>query len=195
MSKILDRVTVVCGFPRSGTSLTMQILEKACMRCAGEFPAFEPEECLDPTSEFVASMKGGALKILDPFFLSLPRDLDYNFIFMKRNKSEQTQSNFKFMIAVGMPVGATPANMAKFKKSLERDEPKALRALSKNHPGSDILEMDFEKLIDEPLSAVSQIAAFLGIDSLIYVDALARCVQKRNSSCLSYMLELSQINP
>lgn len=171
----------------------MQILDKACMRCAGEFPAFEPEECLNPSPSFVESMKGGAVKILDPFFTHLPTSLDYNFIFMKRDKLEQARSNFKFMLAVGMPVRCSVANIARFAKSIARDEPKALRTLVNRHPRSRILEMDFETLIHSPLTACTAIVDFLGLYEFATAHALIGCVQPRSSDCYEGLLELSQI--
>ncbi len=188
-----SRIIVVCGFPRSGTSLTMQMLCAAGVRCAGEWPAFEHDACGVQNGkvprELMEKMRGGAVKVLDPQHIALPRGFIYDFIWMRRNRNEQAVSFFKFLRAVGMPVQDTKWNRAKIADSMKDDEPRAQRIL-RAHEGHRWYPLRFEDLVDRPDLTVELLAKFLGLPP----QPMRACIVRRGSACLRGMLEVAQLD-
>lgn len=188
----IPHVIVVCGFPRSGTSLTMQMLHAAGVRCSGEWPAFESDECnvshkMVPR-DFVLSMDGGAIKVLDPQHIALPAGIRYTFIFMRRNRDQQAVSFIKFLKSAGWPVRDSKCDRAKLAESIAEDEKKAERIL-RSHEGHDWFTLRFEDLIDRTEETLGNLAAKLRLDPL----AMRGCVVPRGSKCLPQMLEIAQL--
>lgn len=188
----IPHVIVVCGLPRSGTSLTMQMLHAAGVRCSGEWPAFESDEChvshkMVPR-DFVVSMDGGAIKVLDPQHIALPAGIRYTFIFMRRDRDQQTVSFIKFLKSVGMPVRDSECNRKNLAESITEDEKKAERIL-RSHEWHDWFTLRFEDLIDRTEETVGNLAVKLRLNP----DPMRRCVMSRGSKCLPQMLEIAQL--
>lgn len=188
-----NRNIVVCGFPRSGTSLTMQMLHAAGVRCVGEWPAFEHDDCnvrnKEVLRELMEEMRGGAIKILDPQIIALPTGFLYDFIWMRRNRNEQAASFFKFLKSVGMPVKDSKYNRGKLANSMEKDEPRAVRIL-RRHEGHRWYPLRFEDLINMRDMTCELLGKHLGISA----DRMMSCIAEREASCLHGMMELRQLN-
>ena len=183
--------TIVCGLPRSGTSLMMQILEAAEIRCAGDYPAFEPAELLTgPSKEFTLSMEGGAFKLLDPHLHPLPVGPNYRFIFMTRSRRQQSISMVKMMrhtkvIRSGPIDDETMDNM---RAHLALDEAQALKAISLH--GAPVLKVRFEDIIERTSPTVWRIADFLNIWK---EREMCECVKPRSATCFNGLLELDLV--
>ncbi|GAA5117062.1 hypothetical protein JIN84_17990 [Luteolibacter yonseiensis] len=187
----LEPITIVCGLPRSGTSLMMQILDAAGIRCAGEYPAFEPAELLTGvTSEFIESNVGGAFKLLDPHLHSLPTGKNYRFIMMTRSRRQQSISMVKMMrltqsVRPGPISGQT---MEAMRNNIAIEEAEAIGAISLH--GAPILKVRFEDIIERTTPTVWRIADFLNNWS---EPEMAAVVKPRSAVCYNGMLEVELV--
>lgn len=186
-------LTVVVGNTRSGSSLMMQTLAAAGMKCNGgdaEHPYYEDSRMLDHSMRgdfaWLADHEDGAVKLLDPHrYWTLPVSRDYRFLFMVRRDVEaQARSAMKMGKAIyGSTYGAA---VRKLKRSFREDVLRTRRLLPRLGP---VLEVKFEDIISFDNSAVSRIADFLGLDRRVLEDAHKRALVPRSAECLPYVLE------
>lgn len=178
------KTVIVSGFPRTGSSLMMQMLNAAGVRCYGEHPSYEDHRANigGDIASLISDFRGGAIKILDPTYHKWPSDPECVFIWMRRNRFEQAKSNVKFMKAMGihMPKGA----IAQLQKSFVNDEPRALKLIRAT--GGEIVFCTFEQAIRGEITAVSDA---LGINP----DKMRSVIVPRGPECLRGLLELRQI--
>lgn len=154
----------VCGFPRSGSSLTMRMLH------AGGIP---PVTGSSPGSyelsgglEQLASMPprqlaGRAVKLLDygQWFPYLPAGIDWRFIWLDRNPTEQAKSTVKFMsfLMPGM-LRRDRGAIRRLAKSYRSDRP---RLLGWYRSRGDVLVSSFEAILADPSAEAARFAEFL----------------------------------
>lgn len=177
---------IVAGMGRCGTSLTMQMLHCAGVPCIGTFPAFESEhssfKAFDP--EFLASLSGKAMKIIDPKRMTIPKLQNHVVIWLDRDPRQQAASIAKMISPVS---GAVDRNgRRRLARSLTSDRLPNMLAFE----GAPMLIVRFEDLINATLINCSSIASFLAnfgweIDPFVMAEA----VLERGSDCLPYMLE------
>lgn len=178
---------VVCGFPRSGSSLTMQMLHAGGLPCIGTWPAFEDL----PFAALLAALPragGTAIKLLDaPQVAGFP-DLDVRLrsILLRRDPEEQAKSFAKFAgAAMGLRVDR--AHRKRIARSFVSDLPK-LRTWCDLH--GPILELRFEDLIEKPIATADLIAEFVGgLDPV----RMSMQVARRRAACLPGLLEIKQV--
>lgn len=106
--KITD-IIVVTGLPRSGTSLTMQILQAAGIEIFTDNKRrpdisnpkgyFEHElvKKIQSDSSWMKDVKGKAIKIVSPLLAYLPVNYNYKIIFVERDLLEIIQSQEKMI--------------------------------------------------------------------------------------------------
>lgn len=169
-----DRVTIVSGLPRAGTSLLMQLLE-----AAGLSLARDDERSADPDNprgyhelaavkrirsdaSFVASCRGRVVKIVAPLLTELP-DVDprrdaHRVLFVERGLEEVLASQRVMLARRGeaVPIGEDAALARAFEGALAR-----ARAWLVARPSIDVLFVDHEALVARPAQAVERILAFL----------------------------------
>lgn len=182
-------ITIIAGLPRCGSSLTLQMLNAAGVRCAGDYPSFEPDEILEsPTAEFIDSFEGGALKILDPQRVELPKGRAYRFIFLTRSRRQQAQSIIKLIQACGAAKGIiTESGFERMRESLRIDQAKALTNVQSH--GCPILRIRFEDLIERPDETAPKIADYLGMEPE-QTDLMRAVILPRSAQCYGGLIEL-----
>lgn len=196
---------IVCGLPRCGSSLTMQMLSTAGIRCIGTYPAYEVtdeiQHELQPygqdisleaaetfTPEFMANNTDAAIKLLDPHRISLPTGFKYRFIFLTRSRRQQCYSQLKMLRLLGeLKGGVSDTQIESMKSSLAKDEKAAFQEISK-HEGSTI-KVRFEDIISHPDATADRIKWFLDLPSES-VALMARVVRPRSVRVYNGMLEL-----
>lgn len=181
---------IVSGFGRCGSSLTMQMLARAGVRCAGRAPAYEDDRTGPAWDAAVFDdYRGGAVKLLDPHrpWVDVPRG-NYRCIWLDRDREEQAKSQAKLLeTAMGLVVSKSDRN--RLEGSLRIDRPKALGYLRRRGP---ILELSFERLLVQPHDCAAAIARHVG--QALDVEAMASVRIARHPACLEGMaLELSLI--
>ncbi|MBK7947417.1 MAG: sulfotransferase family protein [Deltaproteobacteria bacterium] len=173
-----DRVTIVSGLPRSGTSLLMQLLEAAGLSLArdGERGA-DPDnprgyhelaavKRIRSDASFVEACRGRVVKIVAPLLSELRdvdprRDLrrvDHRVLLVERALDEVLASQRAMLARRGEPVprDAEAALARAFEGAMAR-----ARAWLEARPSIDVLFVDHEALVARPASAVEGIVAFL----------------------------------
>lgn len=186
-----DYITIVCGFPRSGTSLMMRMLETGGIEpfCDAEQNRYSYETHhtmrLPRENEFLLGCYGKAVKILDPQRHTPPPLHRYRFVWMKRNYREQAKSLVKFMHAAAPATQRLTPKLDRMADSLERDE-KVMRPELKAM--GDIIVVRFESLIKRPKHEAQRVASFLNMDGLA-AEAMAKVVVKRSPKCYKGLLE------
>jgi hypothetical protein len=170
-------ITFVCGFGRCGSSLVMQMLDVAGLRCAGFYPAFEVEHPLRATFDH------DAIKWLNPQPGDgiVPREC--RAVWLDRNAKQQAQSVSKFLKAASRPI--SPKSERGYREAFGEDRPTSLayvRRATLDH----VLVMRFEDLIARPLESAQQLAVFVGQGD---PEKMAAVVMDRGPECLPGLLE------
>jgi LPS sulfotransferase NodH len=192
MSNVNTRVIVVTGLMRSGTSMLMQCLAAAGIKCIGNAPGYEDprtvEEGILPR-EVMLDAQGGALKVLEPHCRLLPSGFEYYVIATDRNKREQAKSYLKFIKAYGKRISVKDgAAIKKLKDMLVSHQEQA--DVTVNDLTCPVTRVNFENLVSDPIRALARIADDLGLD----LKKLASPIVKRGPECMKKMLEVSLIN-
>lgn len=167
-----EPVVVVSGLPRSGTSMTMKMLE------AGGVPLvvdglrtadvdnpkgyFEDErvkglaEMEDKT--WLRDARGKAIKVISYLLQELPRSNNYRVIFMRRRLQEVLESQAKMLDRRGEEDELSDEEMLKvFENHLWR-----VGYLFRRAPHLEHLELAYHEVIAEPCRAAKQMNEFLG---------------------------------
>lgn len=182
-----DYVTLVAGFPRSGSTLMMRML------AAGGIPAYadndvsmEHADVISGHTAWVHDCHGKAVKVLDAVARMPLMAVPYRVILMRRNHTEQARSFLKFGRWIGME--SDPNDRAVVKKvaeSFDQDFNRLHAACLDLGPTRII---DFESVLGDPATSASQVCGFIDIPSL-FTTAMAAQVIPRQTECLPYMLE------
>ncbi|MCP4897799.1 MAG: sulfotransferase [bacterium] len=174
-------VVVVSGLPRSGTSMTMRMLEAGGMqlmtdskRVADEDNPkgyFEVERVMDLAAEqdkqWLRDARGKAIKVISYLLPQLPGDLRYRVVFMNREFSEVLASQAKMLARRDEPSETTDDQMIKlYKEHLER-----VRITIRLAPHISCLDVGYRAVLEDPQTQAQRIADFL--DAGLDVDAMA----------------------
>jgi hypothetical protein len=179
-------IIFVAGLGRCGTSLTLQMLHRAGIRCAGRWPGFEPAE-MNPLrkpidSSWLMEQQGGAVKWLDPHLARFANHVPGVVIWIDRDWKEQAKSQVKFAKTMlnQTEQEATRTEWRGMSMILRRDRAQALHETLR-FPRC---FTTFERLITSPLNTSMAIAAFLkphGYD--VDPQKMATCVIPRVVAC------------
>lgn len=165
-------IVVVSGLPRSGTSMMMTILEQGGLavltdqiRAADEdnpkgYFEFERVKELDKgDQDWLADAQGKVVKVISALLEHLPPGHNYRVIFMERQMDEVLASQRKMLARRGEPTDRVDdQEMAKlFAKHLEK-----VRAWLASQPNFEVLYVDYNQMLANPLPYVRQVNQFLG---------------------------------
>lgn len=188
-------VVVVAGLGRCGSSMTMQMLAAGGMVCVGRFPAFEDENTeseIDP--DWFASLRGHAVKILDPQRVGIPQTRPARVIWLDRRPAEQAKSICKMLrLLESMPMRSRHINT--MQRALTTDR-RLARSVIGDRP---FLTLQFEETLARPLEAAQKLQQFIapafGPHFQLDVQAMASAVRPRSPLCapdLAMELSLTQ---
>jgi LPS sulfotransferase NodH len=176
-------VTIVSGAPRSGTSLMMQMLGAGGMelltdgarRADRDNPRgyFELEAArrLPTDAEWLEQAVGRAVKLVHVLVPRLPDDRSYRILLMRRDWREVLASQRVMLEHQGdAPEGPSEERLAEiFDAQLaEVERWVALR------PQTELIDVDYNKLVRDPVRAARRIADFL--DGVLDPDDMAAAV-------------------
>lgn len=165
------RVTLVCGLPRAGTSLVMQILEAAGLSIARD--AARPPDPDNPRGyfelaavkairrdvAFLDAARGRVIKVVSPLLPELPSDRAYRILFIERDLGEVLLSQRKMLRRLGRGPNAgedEPALERAYRAATRR-----ARAWIDAAPDAPVLFVVHAELIASPIREIDRIAAFL----------------------------------
>ena len=179
-------IVVVSGLPRSGTSMTMKMLEAGGiplvtdeLREADEsnpkgYYEFEPVKNLhkDPDKRWLSGARGKAVKIISFLLASLPETNNYQVIFMHRNLHEVIASQNKMLERRGEPKGEDDERLlASYASDLEKT-----KRLLAARPCFQVLDVDYKAVLDDAAGESGRIGSFVG--ESLNVQAMAAVVDQ-----------------
>ena len=127
-----NRLIVVTGLPRSGTSMLMQMLAAGGvgvlsdgLRAADEdnprgYLEFEPVKNLLKDSKWLFEARGKAVKIVAPLLAALPPGLPCRVILCERDLDEVLDSQERMLARRNQPLAATPERRRMLKDEYAR---------------------------------------------------------------------------
>ncbi|MDA0294845.1 MAG: alkaline phosphatase family protein [Planctomycetota bacterium] len=173
-------VVVVSGLPRSGTSMMMQMLEKAGIPAFADQQReadednprgyFEHEKSIQIARDvsWVPEARGHAVKIVAQLLNHLPRGERYRVVFMDRDLRETVRSQRVMLDRMGRQGGRlTDARMM---STLDAQVAQIERLLARR-PDIEAIFVDYASVLADPKAEASRISSFLGVDS--DTDAMA----------------------
>ena len=165
-----DRVTIVSGLPRSGTSLLMQMLEAAGLPIAqDEARPCDPDnprgyyelsaaKRLPSDARFLEGCRGRVVKLVTPLLLELPPQPACRVLFLERDLGEILASQRAMLERQGKSVSAAndPELARAFESGLAR-----CRAWLARESGPPTLFVAHRALVESSGESVSRIVRFL----------------------------------
>ncbi len=177
-------VVVVSGLPRSGTSMTMKMLEAGGLplitdglRSADEDNPkgyYEDERVKDlhnmEDKAWVRASRGQGIKVISNLLRSLPADNNYRVVFMRRELDEVLASQAKMLDRRGEDSTTEDERM---KELFESDLWRAQYQL-RRQPHFEWIEVRYSDVLADPLAQARRIRDFLALD--LDVDKMATVV-------------------
>jgi len=179
-----QRVIVVSGLPRSGTSMMMKMLEAGGLSIVTDglreadtdnpkgYYEFERVKQLDKGDyAWLAKARGRAVKVISALLEHLPSDYAYDVIFIHRKLEEVLESQKKMLIRRG-----EDPNKVSDEELMQLFEKHKGNVLSWLHrqPNIRLLEVHYTQLLSDPQPNAEQIRQFLGGD--LDVEAMTNVV-------------------
>lgn len=169
-----EPIIIVSGLPRSGTSMTMKMLQAGGMRLVTDAIRtadednpkgyFEMERVKDLAKEqdktYLAETRGKAVKIISYLLKDLPRNNNYRILFMHRNLQEVLASQAK-MLARREETSETSDNKM---IELYKDHLWRVKYLLDHHPHLEHIDINYKEVLENPAKQSLRIRNFIGQD-------------------------------
>lgn len=167
-----EPIVVVSGLPRSGTSMTMKMLEAAGLtlvvdgvRTADEDNPkgyFEDERVKDlnktEDKSWLRDARGKVVKIISFLLPDLPESHRYKILFMRRHLDEVLASQAKMLRRRGESSETDDERM----KTLYEDHLRKIGHLIAHRPDFETIDVHYKQVLDDPRGQAERISAFLG---------------------------------
>ncbi len=164
-------VTIVSGLPRSGTSMMMQMIDKAGIpvlkddiRVADEdnpkgYYEFEPVKQTKENPSWLERASGTVVKMVYRLLYDLPGKYSYRVIFMRRKLEEVIASQNVMLERSGKEGGGLSDDklIEVFRAEIDRSN----RWLAEQ-PNFEVLYINYNEMLKEPAPQVAKINEFLG---------------------------------
>lgn len=168
-----DPIVVVSGLPRSGTSMTMKMLEAGGLsmvvdgiRTADEDNPkgyYEDERVKDlgemDDKSWLANSKGKAIKIISYLLKDLPESHNYKVLFMRRDVHEVLASQAKMLERRGESSETSDERMIE----LYDDHLWKVNRLLQRASHLDVIDVHYRKVLEDPRGQAERIRDFLGL--------------------------------
>lgn len=166
-----ERITIVSGLPRSGTSMMMKMLAAGGMpvlvdnlRTPDEdnpegYYEFERVKQIEHDSGWLQEAQGRAVKMIAALLKHLPAEYAYKIVFMRRNIDEVLASQRQMLIHRGEDTDSIPdERMAElFRKHVVQIE-----AWMQDQANMQVLFVDYGEVLVNPLEQASRVSRYLG---------------------------------
>jgi len=166
-----DRVIVVSGLPRSGTSMMMQMLEAGGTEIVTDgirkadddnpkgYYEFEKVKQLQDSTEWLDDCRGKAIKMVSPLLSRLPDDMSYKVIFMRRDLKEVLASQNVMLKRLGRQ-GANISDEEMIEQ-FDAHLHEVMGWLADKH-NFDVLYINFKDVVRHPHETAVAVNRFLG---------------------------------
>ncbi len=167
-----EPLIVVSGLPRSGTSMTMQMLESGGLDIAtdgirkpGEdnpkgYYEYERVKDLEKETDksYLEEFRGKTIKVISFLLKDLPETNNYKVVFMHRNLDEILASQTKMLKNRGEASESSNEEMLElYKNHLWK-----VNYLMKHRPCFELLEVNYKDVVENPRREAERISQFLG---------------------------------
>ncbi len=167
-------IMVVSGLPRSGTSMTMKMLEAGGVALSVDHVReadvdnpkgyFELERVKklqeEPDKSWLAGSRGKAVKVVSELLKALPGDHFYRVVFMRRHLQEVMASQNKMLERRGEPLAGDDEMIRElFERHLRITQFWLAR-----QPNFETLYLDYAKVVADPEPAATAMRDFLGLE-------------------------------
>jgi hypothetical protein len=178
-----EKITIVSGLPRSGTSMMMKMLEAGGVpvltdriRSADEdnpqgYYELERVKQMGRDKAWLEEARGKVVKVIAALLKHLPPEYAYQVIFMRRSIDEVLASQRQMLIRRGEP---TDAMSDERMGELFRRHVAQVRTWIAEQPNIEVLEVDYGEVLAHPLEEAMRVNQFLG--RLLDVDSMAEVV-------------------
>jgi hypothetical protein len=166
-------ITIVSGLPRSGTSMTMKMLEAGGIppltdhiRSAdndnpkGYYEFERAKKLREGDTAWIPEAEGKAVKIIGALLVHMPSDFNYRVLFMRRDMDEILASQAKMLENRGEDNKVDNQTMA----ALFNKHIKEVEDWMDNQPNLKYLDVDYNAILIDPEPYVKKINQFLGGD-------------------------------
>jgi RNase adaptor protein for sRNA GlmZ degradation len=162
-------IIIVSGLPRSGTSLMMQMLEKAGIDVLADhiraadpdnprgYLEFERVKKTKEDSSWLPAARGKAVKMISQHLYDLPSTESYRVLFMDRDLEETLASQEKMLVRRGQPVAPRERIREAYLVHLER-----LHEWLGRQPNFSVCRIRYDALMSRALEMAEQVRQFLG---------------------------------
>ncbi len=164
-------IIIVSGLPRSGTSMTMKLLEAGGIppltdhirtpdsdNPGGYYEFEQAKKLREGDVAWLPQAQGKAVKVIAALLTCLPAGFEYRVLFMRRKIDEVLASQAKMLDNRGEDSDVDDATMADlFQKHLQQ-----VRAWMNSQPNLLYLDIDYNAMLADPVPYVRQINQFLG---------------------------------
>lgn len=180
-------VVVVSGLPRSGTSMAMKMLDAGGLELVTDNERtadvdnpkgyFEDERVKNlaesKDASWVFDARGKAIKVVSSLLQYLPRDLNYQLLFMRRHLQEVVASQNKMLERRGETSDTSDERMLELYESHLR----RVKALLRHAPHFRWIDLHYTAVLESPREEAERIRGFLGRD--LDVERMAAVVDER----------------
>ena len=169
-----EPIIVVSGLPRSGTSMTMKMLDAGGIALITDEARLADED--NPKGYFelenvkslgeqddkswLTEARGKAVKVISHLLRELPDHYAYRIIFMNRHVQEVIRSQNKMLTRRGEELSGDDQNVI----SLFEQHLRLIRPWLRKQPNISVLDLHYSNVVKDPLQGAVQIAAFLKTD-------------------------------
>jgi predicted AlkP superfamily phosphohydrolase/phosphomutase/predicted Zn-dependent protease len=164
-------ITIVSGLPRSGTSMMMQILVAAGREALTDdrrpadddnplgYFEYQPATNLAKDRSWLAQSRGKVVKVVAQLLPVLPRNEEYDIIFMERDLNEVIASQTAMLARNGRSGGSLPASQ--LMETYHAQTKRVLKELAAR-PEVRVRRMSYDQLLADPKIGIARLAEFLG---------------------------------
>lgn len=186
-----EPIMVVTGLPRSGTSMTMSMVEnagfpvltdhirKADDNNPGGYFEFEAVKQLHKNHTWLDDAKGKVVKVVLPHIFKLPKKYRYKIIFIKRDIGDVLMSQ-ETMKKRNNPNYKISYNFSLYKQ-FEEELMKLDHWVEKNS-NIEMLTLDYDQVVSNPLVSAEKMKVFL--ESKASLDEIMKTIRTKENSIL-----------
>jgi len=181
-----DHIIIVSGLPRSGTSMMMKMLDAGGLPILTdnlrEADANNPKGYYEfervkelPNGDYgwIPEAGGKVVKIVTGLIMNLPSDARYKVIFMQRAMKEVLSSQKKMLGRLGREDDKVEDEKM---KKIYQEHLKQVNAWIAKQPNIEVLYVNYNTMLDNPLESLQKVNEFLGGD--LDVKVMAGVVDK-----------------
>ncbi len=168
-------VVVVCGLPRSGTSMLMQLLVAGGvppltddLRAPDEdnprgYFEYEPATHLIKDASWVPQCRGKVVKLVLPLVPHLPPGQHYRLLMIQRDLNAVLASQEKMLSRLGRESESANLEAEKLMREYRAQEQR-VRNWLESHPSIALLPLEYDAILQDPKATAQAVGKFLSRD-------------------------------